>query len=99
MDNQINIAQSGNISKEMKYVAEKERVSPEFIRKGVANGTIVILKSKRHNIHPLGVGAGLFKKVNSNIGTSKYVCNIEDSSIPLNIFFANLRLVNPGISE
>ncbi len=68
---QILMAKKGIITEEMKKVALKESVDPEFIREGVAKGTIVILKNNRHtNIEPVGVGEGLFTKVNANIGTS-----------------------------
>ncbi|MBI5893241.1 MAG: phosphomethylpyrimidine synthase ThiC [Deltaproteobacteria bacterium] len=56
---------------EMKKVALKEGVSPEFIRKGIADGNIVITKNKKHDIEPLAIGAGLRTKVNTNIGTSQ----------------------------
>ncbi len=70
-------ARNGNITEEMKVVAEKEKVSPEYIRKGLANGTIVVLKNEKHDIEPIAIGKGLFTKTNSNIGTSKYICNFE----------------------
>src|SRR3990170_5504580 len=68
----------------MEMVAETERVTPEFIRSGIAEGCIVILKNiKRANppsppfekgglggIEPLGIGGGLRTKINANIGTS-----------------------------
>lgn len=64
-------ARENIITPEMKKAAIKEGVSPEFIRKGIADGNIVITKNKRHNIEPLAIGAGLRTKVNANIGTSQ----------------------------
>lgn len=61
-------AKAGEITKEMQYVAEHEGISAEFIRQGVADGSIVILHSSRQNIKPLAVGTGLFTKVNASVG-------------------------------
>jgi len=55
----------------MKLVAEQEGVDAEFIRQGVAKGTIVIPANINHtNLVPCGIGQGLKTKVNANIGTS-----------------------------
>lgn len=64
-------ARNGTITPEMKKAAIREGVSPEFVRKGIADGNIVITKNKKHNIEPLAIGAGLRTKVNANIGTSQ----------------------------
>ena len=72
-------ARAGIITEEMKFVAEKESVTPEFIRKGIASGRIVIVKSNlRKNVEPLGIGEGLFVKINSNIGSSQKNCDIDN---------------------
>lgn len=70
-------AKAGRITEEMRSVAEKEKVSAEFIRKGVARGRIVIMKNNRRDIEPLGIGEGLHIKINSNIGSSQKNCNID----------------------
>ena len=68
---QLEMAGKGIISAEMKAVAQAEGVTPEFVREGVANGTIVITANSRHtNLEPCGIGKGLSTKVNANIGTS-----------------------------
>jgi len=68
---QLEEARNGRISEEMKICAEKEGVSPEFIRKGVAEGNIVVVRNNRHtSISPLAIGKGLRTKINANIGTS-----------------------------
>ena len=68
---QLEEARNGRITEEMKICAENERVSPEFIRKGVAEGNIVVVRNNRHTaISPLAIGKGLRTKVNANIGTS-----------------------------
>ena len=71
-------ARKGNITPEMKAVAEQEGLEPEFIRKGVADGNIVICKNNRHTkVAPLGVGKGLKTKVNANIGTSRDIKELD----------------------
>ena len=66
---QITSAQQGKITRSMEEVAAREGVTPEFVRQGVAGGTIVILKNKvRPHVVPLGVGTGLRTKVSASIG-------------------------------
>lgn len=56
----------------MRHIASEENVSPEDIRVGIENGSIVILRNKRHDIaNYCAVGEDLRTKVNANIGTSK----------------------------
>lgn len=71
MATQMQLARQGIITEAMKIVAEQEKLSPEFIREGVAKGTIAICCNINHkNLVPRGVGEGLKVKVNANIGTS-----------------------------
>jgi phosphomethylpyrimidine synthase len=68
---QLKLAREGIISPQMSQVAECEKVDAEFIRQGVAGGTIVIPANVKHvNLVPYGIGQGLRTKVNANIGTS-----------------------------
>jgi phosphomethylpyrimidine synthase len=86
---QILEARKGNITPEMQAVARAESVTPEFVREGVAQGTIVITRNARHtSITPLGVGKGLRTKVNANIGTSKDRMSIEDEIEKLKVAVA-----------
>lgn len=65
------MARKGQISEEMEMCARQEGVTPEFIRKGVEEGTIVVVRNNRHDtIRPVAIGTGLKTKVNVNIGTS-----------------------------
>ena len=71
MTTQMQFARQGVVTKEVEFVAREENLSPEFIREGVAKGTIAICCNVNHkNLKPCGVGAGLRVKVNANIGTS-----------------------------
>jgi phosphomethylpyrimidine synthase len=68
---QLESAREGIISPQMRLVAQHEGVEAEFVRQGVADGTIVIPANTRHtNLVPCGIGKGLRTKVNANIGTS-----------------------------
>lgn len=68
---QLESARKGTITPQMEAVARYEGVNAEFIRKGVAEGTIVIAANTRHSsLTPCGIGKGLSTKVNANIGTS-----------------------------
>ena len=75
---QLEMARKNKISEEMELCAEYEGVDPEFIRKGVEDGNIVVIRNKKHkSISPLAIGKGLKTKVNANIGTSKDRTDID----------------------
>lgn len=75
---QISEAKQGKVTPQMKLVARCEKTTLELIRKGVANGQIVIPWNPIHKPMPLGIGKGLRVKVNANIGTSREYCNIRE---------------------
>jgi phosphomethylpyrimidine synthase len=69
---QLEKARKGIITQEMKIATKEEMVTPEYIRRGIVEGTIVICRNIKHaTIKPLAIGKGLRTKVNANIGTSK----------------------------
>jgi len=75
---QLELAKQNIISPQMDTVAEHEAVDAEFVRQGVAQGTIVIPANTKHtNLVPCGIGQGLKTKVNANIGTSSDFGNID----------------------
>lgn len=64
-------AKRGSDSALIERVARDEMVDAEFVRKGVAEGTIVIPANRRHLFQGVrGVGKGLRTKINANLGTS-----------------------------
>ncbi len=68
---QLEQARRGTVTGQMLTVAERERLDADFIRAGVADGSIVIPANVRHtHLEPCGIGKGLRTKVNANIGTS-----------------------------
>lgn len=76
---QLESARRGIITEEMKCAAKADNVSPEFIRKGIEKGTIVLPFNQRHKgLQAVAVGEGLHTKINANIGTSSDYSNITD---------------------
>ncbi len=80
MTTQIQLARDGQISEEMKLVAEREGIDPVFLREKVASGKAVIFRNvARNNISRyVGIGEGLSTKVNVNIGASTDHYNVEE---------------------
>jgi phosphomethylpyrimidine synthase len=69
---QLKAARKGVVTEEMKLCAQQEGVSPEFVRRGVEDGTIVVIRNNIHRtVEPLAIGRGLRTKINANIGTSR----------------------------
>ena len=75
---QLESARKGIVTPQMKTVAETEGLNAEFIRDGVAQGTIVVPANINHaKLVPCGIGRGLSTKVNANIGTSSDFGDID----------------------
>ncbi|HGJ67545.1 TPA: phosphomethylpyrimidine synthase ThiC [bacterium] len=76
---QIESAKLGKITSEMEAVANQEGLSPEYIRSGIEQGTVVIPHNIRRNgVKLCGIGAGLKTKINANLGTSSDEPNLEN---------------------
>ena len=70
---QIDFARAGQITPQMKEVAEREHRDPEYVRERVADGRIAIPANIVHikkGMRAFGVGEGLSTKVNVNLGIS-----------------------------
>lgn len=70
---QIDFARAGQITPQMKEVAEREHRDHEYIRERVADGRIAIPANIVHvkkGMRAFGVGEGLSTKVNVNLGIS-----------------------------
>lgn len=75
---QMDAAKKGIITKEMKIVSKKENIDVEKLRKGIAEGRIVIPANKNHkSLSPEGIGEGLRTKINVNLGISRDCPNID----------------------
>lgn len=70
-------AKNGKITEEMKIVAKNEGKDPEFIRRGIAAGRIVIPMTPYRDIKLCGIGEGLKTKVNASIGASSDIVDEE----------------------
>lgn len=77
---QLESAQKGEITPEMKRVAEKEKVTAEFIRDEIKAGRLIIPANIHHlkqRLDPMGIGIGVTCKINANIGNSATTSNID----------------------
>ncbi len=76
---QLAYARAGTITEEMRYVAVREGVEPEFVRDEVARGRAVIPANRRHpESEPMIIGKKFLVKVNANIGNSAVTSSIEE---------------------
>ncbi len=77
MKTQLEMARNGEITSAMEEAARYDDVCPEFIRDGIANGTIVISGNVHRKSRVVGIGKGLRTKVNASIGTSPDIVDID----------------------
>lgn len=71
-------ARKGEITDEMRYAAERERIDPEKVRRQIARGRLVIPSNPKHiRLRPIAIGEGVSTKINSNVGTSPYDVDLE----------------------
>ncbi|MFD7160405.1 phosphomethylpyrimidine synthase ThiC [Kribbella sp. NPDC059898] len=76
---QLGHARAGTITEEMRYVAVREGLEPEFVRAEVARGRAVIPANRCHpESEPMIIGKKFLVKVNANIGNSAVSSSIED---------------------
>ncbi len=59
-------------------VARREGLDPEWVRRGVAAGRIVIPHNPVHAPEPCGIGEGLSVKVNVNLGSSRDIDSLDE---------------------
>ncbi|AMQ18075.1 phosphomethylpyrimidine synthase ThiC [Thermococcus peptonophilus] len=75
---QLEEARKGSITEEMKFIAEREGIDTEKLRRNVAKGYTVIFRNVRHDwVMPVAVGEGVRVKVNANIGTSRDIVDVK----------------------
>lgn len=70
-------AVAGEISAEMKQVAEAEGLSSETIREAVVSGKAVVTANINRVCRTVGIGKGLRTKVNASIGTSSEMIDLK----------------------
>lgn len=72
-------AKAGVITPEMRFVAAREGVDPEFVRDEVAVGRAVIPANRRHpESEPMIIGKNFLVKVNANIGNSAVTSSVAE---------------------
>jgi phosphomethylpyrimidine synthase len=76
---QMHYARQGVITEEMAYVAEREKVEPEFVRSEIAAGRAVIPANINHTeLEPVIIGRNFRTKINANIGNSATHSSISE---------------------
>jgi phosphomethylpyrimidine synthase len=74
----IEEAKRGNITDEMKAISKLELISPEKVRRRIADGKIILIRNvKKPSKRLIAVGKGITTKINVNIGTSSEVVSVE----------------------
>src|SRR6187551_3348033 len=68
---QMHYARRGIITPEMKFVAIREKVTPEFVRDELAVGRAILPANIKHpESEPMIIGKNFLVKINANIGNS-----------------------------
>ncbi|AZJ23293.1 phosphomethylpyrimidine synthase ThiC [Bacillus wiedmannii] len=76
---QMHYARKGIITSEMEYVAIREGVEPEFVRKEIAEGRAILPANINHpEAEPMIIGRNFHVKVNANIGNSAVSSSIAE---------------------
>ena len=76
---QMHCARLGEITEEMRFVALRENVTPEFVRAEVAAGRAIIPSNRRHpEAEPMVIGRNFLVKINANIGNSAVSSTIAE---------------------
>ncbi|ETD33378.1 phosphomethylpyrimidine synthase [Williamsia sp. D3] len=76
---QLAWARAGLITDEMRFIAAREQMDPEFVRSEVAIGRAVIPANHRHpECEPMIIGKAFTVKVNANIGNSAVSSSIAE---------------------
>jgi phosphomethylpyrimidine synthase len=77
---QMHRAREGEVTPEMRRVAEREGLDAEFVRREVAEGRAIIPANVHHlkaKLDPMGIGIGLTCKINANIGNSAVTSDVD----------------------
>lgn len=78
---QIEAATRGIVTAEMDFVAARERLTADEVRREVARGRMVIPANKEHlklGLQPMAIGVKAKCKINANIGNSAVTSDIEN---------------------
>lgn len=75
---QLESAKLDRVSREMRYVSEKENMPLGLLKERIREGRIALIKNLKRKIKPCAVGEGLSTKVNANLGTSQDKVNLSN---------------------
>jgi len=76
---QMHYARQGIVTEEMRFIAIRENVDPEFVRSEVAIGRAIIPANRNHpELEPMIIGRNFLVKINANIGNSAVASSIEE---------------------
>ena len=76
---QMHYARRGEITEEMRFVALREGVSPDFVRDEIARGRAIIPANRQHpEAEPMIIGRNFLVKINANIGNSAVSSSIGE---------------------
>jgi phosphomethylpyrimidine synthase len=74
-------AREGEVTPQIRRVAERERLDPELVRREVAEGRAILpanVNHLKHRLDPMGIGIAFLCKINANIGNSSVTSNIDE---------------------
>ncbi len=76
---QMHYARQGVITEEMRFVAFREKLTPELVRDEVARGRMIIPANVNHpELEPMSIGVASLCKINANIGNSAVTSNVDE---------------------
>src|SRR6202795_2979453 len=76
---QMHYARQALITDKMRYIAHREKITPELVRDEVARGRMIIPANINHpELEPMAIGVASLCKINANIGNSAVTSNIEE---------------------
>lgn len=75
---QMHYARRDDVTDEIRYVADREKMEPETIRDEVARGRMIIPANVNHtSLEPMCIGKNSRVKINANIGNSQTTSEID----------------------
>jgi phosphomethylpyrimidine synthase len=76
---QMHFARKGLITEEMAFVADREKIDADLVRREVAEGRMVIPANVNHpELEPMCIGVESLCKINANIGNSSVASNVDE---------------------
>ncbi|MFQ5515668.1 MAG: phosphomethylpyrimidine synthase ThiC [Myxococcota bacterium] len=76
---QLHYARRGEVTPEMEFVALREGVEPELVRREIATGRAILPSNINHpESEPMIIGRRFLVKINANIGNSAVTSSVHD---------------------